>query len=276
MSENPWYPFYVGDYLQKTAHLSLAEHGAYRLLIDHYMATRHFLPKNHTILYQICRVFRLKDRRIIDDILMQFFVKKDEGYFHDKCEEIIAKQLNISKSQSARATLGHVTRQKSGKKIPPLKTCPGDAPDMPTRARLPQPQSKEEKKESSSYTTASADKNISVHTDDDAGFEKSESGGEKLISAHAEWTKEAQKIRDYITKRLPNLKKQNASCVPKWLNLGLTYGEIIETIEETINLKNADIGSFAYLNRCIESVIQVKIERDEQTKRMREKYAKPE
>jgi len=141
--------------------------------------------------------------------------------------------------------------------------------NAPTPTISKEESKKEKKKESSSYTTA-------IQPDDDAGFEKSESGGEKLISAHAEWTKEAQKIRDYITKRLPNLKKQNASCVPKWLNLGLTYGEIIETIEETINLKNADIGSFAYLNRCIESVIQVKIDRDEQTKRMREKYAKPE
>ena len=39
--KNFWYPHYPGDYGRDTGHLSLIEHGAYRLLLDHcYMTAK--------------------------------------------------------------------------------------------------------------------------------------------------------------------------------------------------------------------------------------------
>ncbi|MFA7278795.1 MAG: YdaU family protein [Sterolibacterium sp.] len=111
----PWYPFYVGDYSRKTAHLSLLEHGAYRLLLDHYYATREPLPADTVKLYRICRARTPSERRAVDAVVNEFFTKtvsspttqfdiENESLLrNEKCDREIDKMLNYSKSQSANA-----------------------------------------------------------------------------------------------------------------------------------------------------------------------------
>jgi uncharacterized protein YdaU (DUF1376 family) len=64
---NAWYARYPGDYLRDTAHLSLTEHDAYGLLLDHYYSTEKPLPNNKDALYPICRALndgqRLRDQQ---------------------------------------------------------------------------------------------------------------------------------------------------------------------------------------------------------------------
>lgn len=102
-----WYPFFVGDYQRKTAHLSLLEHGAYHLLIDHYMATCHPLPKEPAKLYRICRATSPTERKSVMRIIEEFFVLDGEYYINKKCDSEIANQLKKSESQSAKAKLRH-------------------------------------------------------------------------------------------------------------------------------------------------------------------------
>jgi len=102
-----WYPFYVGDYNKKTAHLSLLEHGAYRLLIDHYMATASPLPNDMTILCRICRANNPTERRAVTKIASEFFENHGAVLVSDKCDHELLKQLNFSNSQSAKAKLRH-------------------------------------------------------------------------------------------------------------------------------------------------------------------------
>lgn len=103
----PWYPFYVGDYARKTAHLSLLEHGAYRLLMDHYYATRSPLPAEPSKLYRICRARTPSERKSVLLTATEFFVKDGTLLRNEKCDSEIAKMLNYSDSQSAKAKLRH-------------------------------------------------------------------------------------------------------------------------------------------------------------------------
>jgi uncharacterized protein YdaU (DUF1376 family) len=131
MSENPWYAFYVGDYQSKTAHLSLLEHGAYRLLLDHYYATQHPLPNDPPKLFRICRARTPSERQAVLSTATEFFIKDGTLLRHETCDREIAKRLKYRDAQSAKAKLRH---------------CRADAAAV-HRARVPQSQSQSDKKE---------------------------------------------------------------------------------------------------------------------------------
>lgn len=103
----PWYPFYVGDYDRKTAHLSMLEHGAYRLLLDHYYATRQPLPDNPKELYRICRAHTPSERKAVLSATEKFFTKNGDCLRSKKCDREIAKMLKYSETQSANAQRRH-------------------------------------------------------------------------------------------------------------------------------------------------------------------------
>src|SRR6185369_1228132 len=83
---NPWYPHYPGDYGRDTAHLSLAQHGAYRLLLDHYYATSTPLPTDPAALYRVCRAFDEGERNAVSFILSQFFELRADGYHNARAD----------------------------------------------------------------------------------------------------------------------------------------------------------------------------------------------
>lgn len=102
-----WYPFYVGDYARKTAHLSMLEHGAYRLLLDHYYATGEPLPDDNAKLFRICRARTPSERQSVLSTVAEFFTKDGTLLRSEKCDRVLDKQLNYSNSQSAKAKLRH-------------------------------------------------------------------------------------------------------------------------------------------------------------------------
>jgi len=83
-----WYPRYYGDYTRDTAHLTLAEHGAYAVLLDHYYATRRGIPEVPDYAYRICRAFSDAERTAVDSVLAQFFPVNGDGTRHNKRADI--------------------------------------------------------------------------------------------------------------------------------------------------------------------------------------------
>jgi hypothetical protein len=50
-----FYKHFIGDYARDTGDLSLLEHGAYRLMLDHFYGTSRPLPENKKALYRLLR-----------------------------------------------------------------------------------------------------------------------------------------------------------------------------------------------------------------------------
>lgn len=79
-------PLYVGDYLSKTQRLTLAEHGAYLLLIMEYWQSGG-LPDDDGQLARICRT-TLTEWKKLKQTLSTFF---HDGWHHNRIDEELAK-----------------------------------------------------------------------------------------------------------------------------------------------------------------------------------------
>ena len=136
---NPWYARYPGDYARDTAHLSLVEHGAYTLLLDHYYSTSAALPADITALYRICRAFDETERKAVDSILRQFFNLQSNTYHNSRADMEIVRRTEQHERLSSSGRRGAEKRWKDGQAI-------SQAIGQVVASPQPQPQPKEEKK----------------------------------------------------------------------------------------------------------------------------------
>jgi uncharacterized protein YdaU (DUF1376 family) len=67
-----FYKRYPGDYARDTGHLSLAQHGAYTLLLDCYYSTGS-IPKAERELFILCRAMTKADRIAVMRVVNEFF-----------------------------------------------------------------------------------------------------------------------------------------------------------------------------------------------------------
>jgi uncharacterized protein YdaU (DUF1376 family) len=104
---NPWSAFYWGDYIADTGHLTLAQHGAYILLMAHYYRTRRPLPANASVLHRVCRCTTDADKSSVDEVLAEFFTLEDGLYRHNRIDRELAKSTDISEKRRAAAQAKH-------------------------------------------------------------------------------------------------------------------------------------------------------------------------
>ena len=69
----------MGDYGRDTAHLSLCEHGAYRILLDTYYATEKPLPASPEAIYRLAKAMTAAERKAVDLVAAQFFPVGSDG-----------------------------------------------------------------------------------------------------------------------------------------------------------------------------------------------------
>lgn len=93
-----YYEHHLGDYAKDTAHLSMLEHGAYRLLLDRYYATEQGIPADQA--HRLARARTREEREAVDTVLSEFFVLKDGVWRNGRADEEVAKaQIKITAAQ---------------------------------------------------------------------------------------------------------------------------------------------------------------------------------
>lgn len=86
-----YYRHFMGDYLRKTMHLTLAEDGAYRRMLDLYYTTEKPLQRNRKKLALQLRANRKEDAKVVARVLREFFTYTDKGYVCKRAEEEIKR-----------------------------------------------------------------------------------------------------------------------------------------------------------------------------------------
>lgn len=117
-----WYAWDVGSYAKKTAHLTMIQHGAYRLLLDHYYNNGGPIVANAEQLLRVCRAFAPAEREAIDAVLAEFFELRDGRYHNRRCDEEIAKRTNLRKIRAEAGAKGgasaRANAQANAKQLP--------------------------------------------------------------------------------------------------------------------------------------------------------------
>jgi len=112
-----YYQFNIGDYKSHTDHLDPIEDIAYRRMIDHCYLHESLLPLD---IKEISRVIRMRTHcDVIQNILDEFFYKKDDGYFCKRIEKEIKAFKDKSKKAkaSAKARWDKPTNSKASKSM---------------------------------------------------------------------------------------------------------------------------------------------------------------
>ncbi len=93
-----YYEHHLGDYAKDTGHLTMLEHGAYRILLDRYYSTEQGIPAAQA--YRLARARSEEECRAVDVVLEEFFELVDGVWIHHRVErEILSANKRITAAQ---------------------------------------------------------------------------------------------------------------------------------------------------------------------------------
>ena len=140
-----FYKRFIGDYQRDTAHLSLAEHGAYTLMLDLYYGAENALPSDRKVLYRMMRADGRIERQAIDAVIDEFWIEGEGGLTNPKADRVLAEAADRSdkakKSADARwknSQNGHADAMRTHKKRTPKRNAShSQSPDSRGGAAAP-------------------------------------------------------------------------------------------------------------------------------------------
>lgn len=109
----PWYAHSIKAYDDDTEHLTMLEHGAYRLMLDKYYKHAAPLPAKLDHLHRICRAFDSAEQAAVSSVLAEFFHLEADGWHNKKADEELTRMVELSEKRSMAAKTRRVTSPKT-------------------------------------------------------------------------------------------------------------------------------------------------------------------
>lgn len=104
-----FFKLYIGDYQRDTGALSLAEHGAYMLMLQHYYATEKPLPIGKA-LHRMLRAQDKAERDAIDTVATQFWTTTEAGLINERAD------IEITKAGAQADTNARIAREREARR----------------------------------------------------------------------------------------------------------------------------------------------------------------
>jgi len=124
-----WYPYYPRDFRAKTLHLSLAEEGAYKRLMDEYYMRKGPLPNNDAAIARLLGV-SLDEWLAVAPAVRPFFRARGDLLHHKRCEEeLAARELRYARRRR-KAQMAAAARWQPDTRKGRVGDAPSNAPSM--------------------------------------------------------------------------------------------------------------------------------------------------
>jgi len=136
---------YIGDYQRDTGHLSIAEHGAYLLMLQHAYATEKPLPTGRA-LHRLLRAESKADRDAIDSVARQFWAESASGLVNARADEEIRKADHQRTVNREVGKLGGRPRKTESVTESPPEPEPNDNPSQTPDTRHQTPDKNKEQR----------------------------------------------------------------------------------------------------------------------------------
>jgi len=131
-----YYRWFPGDYARDTGHLTLLQHGAYRHLLDAYMATGKPIRGDLNALCRICGALSGEERQAVEFVLAEFFTPDGPNWRNNRCDRELGYLTTLSESGRKAAAMrwhsdgnANQNQNQNQNQNPKVKPIVGLAPD---------------------------------------------------------------------------------------------------------------------------------------------------
>ncbi len=119
-----YYQHHIGDFNNATRHLTRVERSVYREAIELYYDREKPLSLDIARLEKRLLCGNDEEKEALKDILEEYFIETDEGFFHSRCDAEIEKfQANITSKAKAGRASAEARKKKALSKLTKTNTC---------------------------------------------------------------------------------------------------------------------------------------------------------